>query len=321
MKLVLTTIAIALTALFTQSCSSPIKSDETLTSSTPTVTDADSHAGHGRSNLKTPDAQENRHEGHHMDDSKTPEAGEHSRDNRSAHSPSEAESAIAVLTALSKIAPKTSVPLVIEVRDKEGKPIANFDKFQEKLMHLIVVSDNLQYFQHIHPNYKGNGRFEVKTDFPSPGSYTLFSDYKPTGKSEQVSVLKAQVPGQSTEPPKVEMATTKTLGNTKASLKLSQPQIKAGQKVHLIFNLQDAATNQPLKDLQPYLGEEGHLVIVKQAPELTKADYIHAHALKDTPPGEVHFTTNFPQAGKYKLWGQFNRNGEIVTADFWVNVE
>ena len=21
---------------------------------------------------------------------------------------------------------------------------------------------------------------------------------------------------------------------------------------------------------------------------------------------------------KYKLWGQFNRNGEIITADFWV---
>ncbi|MBD2695202.1 hypothetical protein H6G68_26375, partial [Anabaena catenula FACHB-362] len=48
--------------------------------------------------------------------------------------------------------------------------------------------------------------------------------------------------------------------------------------------------------------------------------YIHAHALNNTPTGQVHFMTSFPQAGKYKLWGQFNRNGKIITADFWINV-
>ncbi|BCL38001.1 hypothetical protein [Nostoc sp. MS1] len=33
------------------------------------------------------------------------------------------------------------------------------------------------------------------------------------------------------------------------------------------------------------------------------------------------YITKFPKPGKYKLWGQFNRNGKIVTADFWVNVQ
>jgi len=33
-------------------------------------------------------------------------------------------------------------------------------------MHLIAVSDDLQVFQHLHPGYKGNGRFEVETQFP-----------------------------------------------------------------------------------------------------------------------------------------------------------
>ncbi len=54
---------------------------------------------------------------------------------------------------------------------------------------------------------------------------------------------------------------------------------------------------------------------------LTEADYIHTHAMKNTTTGEVYFITSFPSAGKYKLWEQFNRNGKIVTADFWVNVE
>ena len=324
MKPFLTAIAITSTLILAQGCSSPssTKSGETSNSSASEVVKTSSHEGHGMDNSQTSGAKKNPHEGHNKGDSQTHEAGEHHHHGgHSAHSHSEPANAIAKLTVPSNIAPKTPVPLVIEVRDKEGKPIANFDKFQEELMHLIVVSDDLQYFNHIHPTYKGNGRFEVQADFPYSGGYTLFSDYKPAGKAEQVSVLKVQVPGQTPAPSKVDMATTKTLGNTKANLKLSQPQIKAGQDVNLIFNLQDASSNQPLKDLQPYLGERGHLVILKQSSLLTKADYIHAHALKDTPAGEVHFMTSFPQPGKYKLWGQFNRNGQIVTADFWVNVK
>lgn len=324
MKPFLTAIAITSTLILAQSCSSPssTKSGETSTSSASEMPNTSSHEGHGMDNSQTSKANKNPHEGHNMEDSKTHDAGEqHHHGSHSRHSDAEPANAIAKLTVPSNIASKTPVPLVIEVQDKDGKPIADFDKFQEELIHLIVVSDDLQYFNHIHPTYKGNGRFEVQTDFPYSGGYTLFSDYKPAGKSEQVSVLKMQVPGQTLARSKVDMATTKTWGNTKANLKFSQPQIKAGQEVNLIFNLQDAASNQPLKDLQPYLGERGHLVILKQSSPLTKADYIHAHALKDTPAGEVHFMTSFPQPGKYKLWGQFNRNGQIVTADFWVNVE
>jgi hypothetical protein len=68
------------------------------------------------------------------------------------------------------------------------------------------------------------------------------------------------------------------------------------------------------------LGEKGHLVIVKQSSPLTKLDYIHAHGVKDSPSNQVEFITSFPRSGVYKLWGQFNRNDKIITADFWVNV-
>ncbi|MEG3864761.1 MULTISPECIES: hypothetical protein [unclassified Microcoleus] len=324
MKPFLTAIAITSTLILVQGCFSPssTKSGETSTSSGSQVADTSSHEGHVMDNSQTSAANKNPHEGHNMEDSKTHDAGKQHHDGgHSGYSDAEPGNAIAKLTVPSNIAPKTPVPLVIEVQNKEGKSIADFDKFQEQLMHLIVVSDDLQYFNHIHPTYKGNGRFEVQTDFPGSGGYTLFSDYKPAKNAEQVSVLKMQVPGQALARSKVDMATTKTLGNTKANLTFSQPQIKPGQGVNLIFNLQDASSNQPLNDLQPYLGERGHLVILKQSSPLTKADYIHAHALKDTPAGEVHFMTSFPQPGKYKLWGQFNRNGQIVTADFWVNVE
>jgi hypothetical protein len=299
MKRFLTALTITSTFVVIQACASQVKSGETPDSNTTTVSNA----------------------GHNMGNSQTPKAEENSHDEHSGHSNLEPGNATAKLTIADKITPNIPVPLVIEVQDKNGKAIASFDKFQEKLMHLIVVSDDLQSFNHIHPIYKGNGRFEVQTNFPHPGIYSLFSDYKVAGKAEQVSVLKAEVPGKYPTTPKIDLSTTKIFGNTKANLKFSQPTIEARKQVHLIFNLQDAVSNQPLKDLKPYLGERGHLVILKQSSPLTQADYIHAHAMKNTPAAEIHFITSFPKPGKYKMWGQFNRNGKIITADFWVNVQ
>ncbi|MBD6615451.1 hypothetical protein FNW02_06260 [Komarekiella sp. 'clone 1'] len=312
MKDFFTALAITSTLVLTQACASQVNKSETPNSNGTTVSNANTHAGHNMDNSQTPKAEKNPHSSHNI---------ENSRDEHSGHSKLESANATAKLTVADKITPNTPVPIVIEVQDNNGKAIANFDQFQEKLMHLIIVSDDLQSFNHIHPIYKGNGRFEVQTNFPHPGSYSLFSDYKVAGKAEQVSVLKAEVPGNAPTATKIDLTTTKIFGNTKANLKLSQPTIKTGQEVHLIFNLQDAASNQPLKDLKPYLGERGHLVILKQSSPLTQADYIHAHAMKNTPAAEVHFITSFPKPGKYKIWGQFNRNERIITADFWVDVQ
>lgn len=303
MKQFITAIVIASTLLIAQGCSSQVKSGKT-TASDAAVAQENPHTGHGKMDSTRPNVEENPHESH------------------SGQPKLEPANATAKLSVPSRITPKTPVPLVIEVQDKNGKVISSFDTFQEKQMHLIMVSDDLQYFNHLHPTYKGNGRFEVQANFPQPGGYTLFSDYKPAGKAEQVSVLKAQVPGNSpSASTRTDITTTKTFGSTKANLKFSQPTLKAGKEIHLIFNLQDASNNQRLKDLQPYLGEKGHLVILKKSSPLTEADYIHSHAMKNTPEGEIHFITSFPQPGNYKLWGQFNRNGKIVTADFWVNVQ
>lgn len=226
----------------------------------------------------------------------------------------------AKLTVPKAITANQNVTLGIDIKDNAGNAIAKFDTFQEKLMHLIVVSDDLQVFDHLHPTYKANGHFEVEAKFPHSGNYTLFSDYKPSGQSEQISILKAQVPGKSPATPIVNFNRNKTFGDSKVNFSLSQPQPKVGKEVTLIFNLQQTSNNQPITDLKPYLGEKGHLVILKQSSPLTKADYIHAHAMKDSASNQVQFMTTFPHPGLYKLWGQFNRNGKIVTADFWVNV-
>jgi hypothetical protein len=292
MKRIISAIAVSATLILAQGCSSSVKSaEETPPASTPIA------------------SSKNPHEGHMMNDA---EMGK---------MPKGSDSTQASLTAPANIAPKTPVPLTIDVQDKQGKAIAQFDTFQEKLMHLIVVSNDLQFFDHIHPTYKQNGRFDVEASFPQPGSYTLFSDYKPAKQSEVVSVMKLQIPGASSAALAIDLKRTKALGDTKANLTFSEPKLKAGQAVTVMFDLQQATNNQPIQDLQPYLGQRGHLVILRQVEPLTAKDYIHAHALKNSSDGQIEFMTKFPKPGKYKLWGQFNRNGKIIVADFWVDVQ
>ncbi len=226
------------------------------------------------------------------------------------------EDTTAKLTA-NNIQAGAETKLIIDVKAKSGEAVDKFETFQTKKMHLIVVSDDLQTFSHIHPIYKQKGRFEVQTSFPQGGKYTLVSDYKPVGQAEQVSLMQVKVAGKAATSSKVDFNKAKLISDTK--VQLTADNLKAGKETMLAFKMQQA-NGQPVTDLQPYLGEKGHLVIMKDSASLTRADYIHAHAVQHGGNGEVHFMTTFPKAGKYKMWGQFNRSGKIVTADFWVNV-
>ena len=290
MKILMTAIATTTTLLFAQSCSTSPNAQESSTAVSAQQhnhkhsTQAGSHAGHSM---------------HDASDTKTNAAIQ------------------AKLTVPETVAINAPIPLVINVQDATGKPIDKFDVSHEELMHLIIVSDDLRFFDHLHPRYEGNGRFTVEAQLPKSGRYTLFSDYKPTGQPAQVSTLKTQVSGNSSSSSDVNFKRSQTFTNIKVNLELPTETVKAGEEVAVTFNLRDA-NNQPITNLQPYMGELGHLVILCQSASLTSANYIHAHAVKDTTPGRVQFLTSFPQPGLYKLWGQFKRNGEIVTADFWV---
>jgi protocatechuate 3,4-dioxygenase beta subunit len=303
MKRLVTGLFVATTLLASAGCSSAVKSNETPASNSEATTQIETQ--------KTKSVSDNAEKSpaHSMDHSHHQEK------------PQNATTTQAKLTAPKNLAPKQPLNLTIEIQDQAGKPINKFDVFQEKLMHLIVVSNDLAHFDHLHPEYKDNGRFQVSANFPSSGEYTLFSDYKPAGQTETLSLTNITIPGTVALPKSLsKYEKTKTISDTKVNLNISTEKIKAGEDVSLAFAITDK-NNQPVKDMKLYLGEKGHLVIIKSSSVLKKSDYIHAHAMKDTPDGEVKFHTAFPQSGTYKMWMQFNRNGNIKTADFWVNVE
>jgi hypothetical protein len=213
------------------------------------------------------------------------------------------------------------VDLTIEITGNKGQTVDHFDIVHEKVMHLIVVSRDLHFFDHIHPEYQGKGKFTVQTVLPAGGSYTYFCDYKPSGQPGQVSMFTLDAPGTAMPAPVKSTVRSQVLGDTLVTLHTNPAVIKANEETILGFTLQQATDQSPLADLQPYLGEMGHLVIIRETEPLAVADYIHTHALQTDKKSTIPFMAVFPKTGWYKLFGQFNRGGEIVTAPFWVRVD
>ena len=297
----------------------------------------------------------------------------------------------------------------LRVLDRQtNAPLSAFEVQHQKLMHLIVVSDDLTWFRHAHPVFRPDGTFTISETLPRAGGYHVFADYVPQGRDNEVgqdevravalNTEDSQASGKPTLTSRPVLAPTRahlvpdvavgecwccapikrvqataedapvrdvsfdTYGKVETSgrkdiyeVALAQlpPVIHAGEDALLRFQVRNS-DSKPLTDLQPYLGAMGHAVTISE----DARTYLHIHpisgdqsemmrsaALGEMSPQEkklhaehlkhltglgkkaqmegpaVEFHTQFPGAGRYKVWGQFRHNGRIITAPFVVYVE
>jgi hypothetical protein len=64
-------------------------------------------------------------------------------------------------------------------------PVTRFELVHERPYHLFVISQDLSFFQHIHPQMSADGTWTIDVTLPKPGSYKLLSDFLPGGGSWQ----------------------------------------------------------------------------------------------------------------------------------------
>src|SRR5581483_3196863 len=83
---------------------------------------------------------------------------------------------------------------------KTGKQVTDFQVIHEKFYHLFVVSQDLQYFVHDHPEKGTDGVFRFKTVLPKAGMYRVLSDFYPLGETPQLIVKTIVVPGAAVTP-------------------------------------------------------------------------------------------------------------------------
>jgi len=213
---------------------------------------------------------------------------------------------------------KEKEELAVHITDETGKPIKDFEQNHEKLLHLIIVSKDLSYFSHLHPAYEGNGIFRVPLTFPAGGKYRVFTDFKPVrGESTTLGEwLKVEGAPGKTVSVQVDQVQEKVVGDKEISL--STNKLKVNEEATLTFSIRDARTKEQIRDLEPYLGATGHVVILSRDAD----HYLHVHPLDEASSGpDAQFVTSFPKPGIYKIWGQFQHRGEVFTVPFVVQVE
>jgi hypothetical protein len=213
---------------------------------------------------------------------------------------------------------------------KTGVAVKEFNIVHDMPFHLFVVSQDLNYFSHIHPEQQPDGSFTIETTLPNEGSYLIYSDIFPKGGLPQVvyrNLVTAGFTGDlfssraKLEPDK---SFAKTVSGVRFDLAFDPVLAVAGKNVRLKYHLIDEKTGTPVQDLQPYLGAWGHTLILSE----DARDYIHSHPTELIPDGvdrrslvsgpDVSFDAFIPRAGNYRIWSQFQRQGRVITVDYTI---
>jgi hypothetical protein len=211
-------------------------------------------------------------------------------------------------------APKAGdrVDLTFKIRDpKTGAPVTRFELVHEKLFHLFVVSQDLEFFVHDHPLTKPGGVFQYSARLPKPGMYRILSDYYPSGGTPQLTARTVVLPGGVLEPAKlIPDLAAKHTQNLDVELVTEPPQPLAGFKTLLFFRV------KPAEGLETYLGAWGHMLAASD----DLIDLMHTHPFLADGGPQIQFNVIFPRARTYRLWVQFQRKGVVNTAVFTVPV-
>lgn len=234
------------------------------------------------------------------------------------------------------------VDLSFIVKNSRGGIIKDLQIVHEKPMHLIVVSEDLAEFYHLHPEAQADGSFKAPFAFKNGGKYKLYADLSPVKDRQMVRIFDLSVAGKerAKEELKPDAKFEKTVEDLRVSMK-PDGEFAANKEMLLSFNVADARTNQPVTDLQKYLGETAHFVIVNKdlnefvhahpmpADNVKGAEHSHASdsgqkhddKLSSAAANTVAAHVSFPKAGIYKIWAEFQRGGKVTAVPFVVNVK
>ena len=199
-----------------------------------------------------------------------------------------------------------------------GKAVHDFEIMHEMLFHQFLISQDMNFFQHVHPEMQKDGTFDLAVKFPHPGLYRSLSDFYPKGGTPQLiaNTLFVSGAGMKMKPANLsaDLAPNKT-ENMEVSLTMEPAQAIAGLKTMMFFRL------TPDDGIEPYLGAMGHMLAASE--DLIDLTHTHPFLVTDPDGGaakQIQFNVIFPREGIYRVWVQFQRKGVVNTAAFNIPV-
>ena len=206
-----------------------------------------------------------------------------------------------------------------------GRPVDDLVVHHDALVHLVVLGPGGQ-FAHLHPVRVAPGVYRVWFRPSSGGEHRIYAELERRGAGTEaggVQLVPATVPvtGPVTAEPVPGGPGDHDVGDG-TTMRVAASGLVAGEPSMLTADVGEAG--QPVRDLQRWLGMEGHLIT--SGPHGTVG---HVHAMPtgrpasptDPVPDEtvatggprVTFVYTFPTAGRHRLWVQVERDYQIVT--------
>ncbi len=213
--------------------------------------------------------------------------------------------------------PNQEVTLSMTPKNKDNaNEQVPLDVEHTKKIHLIVVNDDLSWFDHIHPEYNSDGSYTVKEKFPTAGKYTLFADYKPSGGNHIVDNLNVTVTGATPAPKNygADILTGNASDGFSVSLAPEGGKFLTNMAMHINGVVMLNGKEVDVTTLEDYLGAKAHMVVIS----LADKKYLHVHPGVEGGKFDLH--TTFDKPGIYRGWIQFQSKGKVYTSDFVMNV-
>ncbi len=208
---------------------------------------------------------------------------------------------VALHTEPQKIEVGKLATLMFKLTDAMGEPFTDLMIHHDRILHVLIVSENLQTVGHVHPEdfesrdmmAELEGTYTVHFTFPFAGRYILALDVM-TADNEFAKYLYVDVAGEKKMADISEdLRTEKTVfgykeeggdrftkaisvtdenGTSEYQVKIEVPeQIKVGEMVHITYHF--SRDGKPITDLVPFLDAPMHFAIVS-----TRLDGIlHTH--------------------------------------------
>ncbi len=230
------------------------------------------------------------------------------------------------VTPDAKLAPEgklqagVATPLTFDILAPDGKRADDLDVVHEKLVHLLMVSDDLSWFAHEHPELQADGRYTLTFAFPRGGKYVLYHDFTPKRAGMQVVPVELDVAGDAAASVPLKPGTDHRVDVDGYTVKLTTPMpLTSLRSQNLKVSVSRAG--QPVTDLEPFLGALGHIIVISG----DKKQFVHSHPLETASAlanpnrrggPDVVFSAQFPANGVYKAWAQFQHKGQVITAPF-----
>jgi YHS domain-containing protein len=230
------------------------------------------------------------------------------------------------------------VELAFAVKYKEsGKLVPELELIHERLFHLVMVTEDLRWFEHQHPERGADGIFRKTWTFPVPGEYLLYADFTPADGDNQVIPLPLTIGGGTGKsvPLVPDRKLAKQVGDYRIELKVHGAPLRMERQAVLTYTIRDRQ-GRPVRDMQPFIGAMGHLLAISEGGKEvvhthsvhpTQEDGMEADAIRVTPAMATEsgpsfsFKLTLPTGGLYKVWAQFLHRNRVITVPFTFHVQ